>query len=147
MLLLYSFIHTDRYAKSLVEHGAPKENTDSYRNTALNSLWDSIEKRCYTQVGLKDKQSSTTKGPILFDTCRNLKVNGKVGLTKGGPHHIAMGTTKGLEVKWPNHRDFFVNCLSRAEDINRKQKESKLHKYIHEQTSEWPARVNLEQEQ
>lgn len=38
MLPLYSFIHTDRYAKSLVEHGAPKENMESYRNTALNSL-------------------------------------------------------------------------------------------------------------
>lgn len=85
--------------QSLVEHGAPKENTDFYRNTAPNSLWDSIEERCYTQAGLKEKQSSTTKGPILFNTCRNLKVNGKVGLTKEGLHHIAMGTTKGLEVK------------------------------------------------
>lgn len=95
MLPLYSFIHTDRYAKSPVEHGAPKENMESYRNTALNSLWDSIEKRCFTQASLKDKQSRTTQSPILLDTCGNLKVNGQVDLTKGGPHHIAMGTTKG----------------------------------------------------
>lgn len=138
----------------IVRHDVPKENMLSCRNTVLNSMWDSIEKGCLTQARLKDKQSSTTKSPILFDTCRNLKVaeNGEVGLTicKGRPHSIAIETTKGLEAKWPDHRDLFVHCLNWAEDINRKQKESKLHKYIHLNgclPDQRPTRVNLGQEQ
>jgi hypothetical protein len=67
----------------IIGYGGPKENRSSYRNTVPNSPWDSIEIGCFTQAGLKEKQSSTTKGSILSHTCRNLKVdvNREVGLT------------------------------------------------------------------
>lgn len=54
---------------------------------------------------------------------------------KGGFHSDGNHQMVGSKVARP--QGLLCTCLSWAEGINRKQKESKLHMYMHEQRSEW----------
>lgn len=62
------------------------------------------------------------------------------------------GNHRRVGSKMARPQDMFANSLRNlAEEINRKQKEIKVHKFVHEQTSEWMSsrskadRVNLGQ--